>query len=1364
VTVRSRRRPKPVPVRVQAPQQTQRRVPVQSSSLGTAAAQAHGYKANPRKVQQVVRRQAVRERRAPAPRQSLSQQYVRDVQEERQPGSASSRGAEFRQRYEQTAKRVRIQRMEQRLNAKFDPRTGNFVRKVRRAILPDETAIIDPRTGHQSTDISAAARQGRVQWASSDTTAVALKVLDQTMRPTRAIAGGTEAALKGKSVGRAVTRGLVHNKGPLFGKVLRDAGLPKGAAGAAGFALDVASDPTTYVTGGAKGVAQRTAEKVARDTIRQVTENSARSAAQSAVQHAASRGASEAERRAAGQAARARVVQEAATPGSARHQALTQLGQRAGERAAARARGGKGAREGRGVTVRFAGADVPGVTRATERVGAGVKRVTPERVKRGGRTLVRQVSPAVHREGVDPRQFQLNRQAESRARALQANETTRHLYAAEILRKIPAARHDEFVDLVERRVPLKQVPEDLRTHVRDWHSAMRGASRVRRRAGVAEGVIGREPAVRAAPVRTSDVQGARKALGQERRRVARLRAEVEQARVSRDVAQGRSEILSRNVEGRRGELAAVRAGNPRARVEGRRAGGQVGVSQGDRALQVAERRLAAAENRLRLRTEESGAQKALARTERRRARRHAKTVQRRAGEAKGYFPHMREEDIEPTAATETARRVAMGGRVRTLRPGSSRGRAEKKPIAVQNPGRAEQGSSALSTNVPLVRATYGAQTAGAAARGEVFNSLRDMGRQVTKRNADIGENEAIYHFVPGKNPRPLDLHSREDQSLLDRYVSSAARGRGGVGQTKKGAVRVQGGVTGQLRVLDRQVADDAIKRMSLTRTEIGAGFDRAQGGFKLVATATPGFQIRNLIGDNAMAMLAQGHKLPANIVQGARATRRISQLERAAQEGRHLPRTTKTIKVAGRRMNLDDFVREAMREGIGRGGQRGQEIASFQRGLGAGGDVARGFGRTGRVRGAARAGRRVVTQSDAYRSAGRILRNREDMTRLATYKWARDQGMKPHDAASAAKAVHIDYGETTEAERVFFRRAAPFYTFTARALPFHVKALLKHPGRYAGIEKARQELALALGYGPDWQGDLPEYKQRAIPFTGPGKRALDASLPLNLLNQLPDPSRSIGWNLGNQGQFVAGQVTPFAKLPTELLANRSFFFRRDIQSDDRPLVAAPKWVKILPKREQRILGVQTITDRRTGKQVVGWYGRADYIAKSIPGFPALLQQLTTEGSLRSGRTGADKFLSATGVKVDPIDKRSVELYDLLKKSHDLDVRINALNQNVKNQGGRRSQSPEVRRLFAEQSKIDERIYGLSVARKDARPYKENTISNAAKARARAQVAGGRVRVDPQTQLLLREARQAAPQPKGQELEALLREARAAAGR
>jgi hypothetical protein len=528
-----------------------------------------------------------------------------------------------------------------------------------------------------------------------------------------------------------------------------------------------------------------------------------------------------------------------------------------------------------------------------------------------------------------------------------------------------------------------------------------------------------------------------------------------------------------------------------------------------------------------------------------------------------------------------------------------------------------------------------------------------------------------------------------------------------------GTVKVQRGAQGQYRILNERAVEDAVRRIEQGRTEIGAAFDRAQGTWKLIATGTPGFQVRNLIGDNVMAFLKQGRRLPANVVQGTRATRRVSQLERAQQQGRHLPRSTKTIKVGGERMNLDDFVREAMREGIGRGGQRGHEIQSFQRGEGAR-ELARGLGRAGRVR---QAGRRYVKQpvtgSRAWKFTGRALKNREDMTRLATYKWARDRGMSSEDAAMAAKSVHFDYGEVTEAERTFFRRAAPFYTFTARALPFHVKALLQHPGRFAGIEKARQELSGVFGMRDE---DLPEYKQRAIPFAGPGKRALDAALPLNLLNQVPDPGRSFGWNAANQGQFVAGQVTPFAKVPTELLANRSFFFRRDIQSDDRPRVAAPNWVKLLPKETQEMLGVQEITDRRSGKQVLGWHGRADYIAKSFPGLPVLLQQLTTEGSLRSGRTGTDKWLSATGVKVDPIDKQSVRLFELLNRSHELDVKINGLTQNRKNQGGMKSQNPEVRRLYAQQKRVDEQIWKLSKERGDKVPYRDTTVSKRAKAR------------------------------------------------
>ena len=86
-------------------------------------------------------------------------------------------------------------------------------------------------------------------------------------------------------------------------------------------------------------------------------------------------------------------------------------------------------------------------------------------------------------------------------------------------------------------------------------------------------------------------------------------------------------------------------------------------------------------------------------------------------------------------------------------------------------------------------------------------------------------------------------------------------------------------------------------------------------------------------------------------------------------------------------------------------------------------------------------------------------------------------------------------------------------------------------------------------------------------------------------------------------------------------------------------------------------------------------------------------------------------------------------------------------------------SAETRALYAEQGKLDEEIYRLSVKRGDKNPYKSNVLSNAAKARANADP---NAPADPETEKLLREARSAAPAQSGRELELLLREARAAA--
>jgi hypothetical protein len=91
------------------------------------------------------------------------------------------------------------------------------------------------------------------------TLAPAVSVLNQTLRPVHAIAGATDAAITGKNPASAAKRGLLHNKGPTFSTVLKHVGAPKVIRTPAGFVLDVALDPTTYITGGTGSAAKKIA-------------------------------------------------------------------------------------------------------------------------------------------------------------------------------------------------------------------------------------------------------------------------------------------------------------------------------------------------------------------------------------------------------------------------------------------------------------------------------------------------------------------------------------------------------------------------------------------------------------------------------------------------------------------------------------------------------------------------------------------------------------------------------------------------------------------------------------------------------------------------------------------------------------------------------------------------------------------------------------------------------------------------------------------------------------------------------------------------------------------------------------------------
>jgi hypothetical protein len=1001
-------------------------------------------------------------------------------------------------------------------------------------------------TGQADIADSRAERRRRIDAAlrdprrSQQANVPALAILNETLRPIHAVAGATDATLKGKSPAAAVKKGLIDNEGPLFGQVLRDAGVPKGIAGPAGFVLDVALDPTTYVSFGTSTVAREAARR-------------------------------------AGAAAARKALRAGLKPERAKA-----LGDVAAKRAAA------GVSEARGVAVKFAGKRVPGTVRPTAAAGRAVSRVTPQRVKRAGAAVRRQVNPRVAPAGVDRAQYAASRQAERESRASRSQLLRRSQEKARLLReRIGPEDHALVIGALERG-SLRGLPDRLHVPARELRDELRYQARVRRQAGVSQG------------------------------------------RIDRRSAKGVPE------------------------------------------------------------------------------------------NARGYFPHVSAE------ALEAPRGAPLSG-TRSLKPGSAKGRSDRRRLDVINAERAAKGEPKLSENVPLVAANYGAETAGAVATSQVVRELARIGTRVGPKTK-LRDGESVYRIVGGKRPVKLDpvkdagelkrvargpAQSRvpEAQAAARKAAAKAKAAGKSAAEVKEAARRahrkkLKSAPGGQYVVLSDHVVEDALGRLTDQRSETGRAFDLVQGKWKRIATGTPGFHIRNMVGDTQMAYLAQpGQKLPRNTVAAGRALKRQTQREATQRRGfRPAGRTDKAIRLAGARVNLDDFLDDAVRSGVIRSGQVGRELEEFRHGSSAAVKLRPRDLRTGKF-------------ISAGRALNRAFQNREDLMRLSTYKYGLEQGLSRREAADLSMAFHIDYGDITSFERVFARRAAPFWTFTARALPIHVRALVQKPGKFAAIEKARQETAQAFGLRPNWQEDLPEYKQRAIPFgikVGGRGVALDAALPINLLNELPT-TLALGDYGAELRKFLLGLSSPAIKIPYETEANRSLFFRRDIQSPDYPLVAAPSWASKLPAPVRKRLGiVDDYVDRKSGKKVPGWPGRVDYYFKAVPGLPYLFNQLATEGSLRSGREGWMKVPSALGVKADPIDPVTTRIFELLDKSRELNTKINALGQRGK-KGGRASQSPEVRALHAASDAIDLEIYKLSVRRKDAMPLRESQVPKAKRA-------------------------------------------------
>lgn len=481
----------------------------------------------------------------------------------------------------------------------------------------------------------------------------------------------------------------------------------------------------------------------------------------------------------------------------------------------------------------------------------------------------------------------------------------------------------------------------------------------------------------------------------------------------------------------------------------------------------------------------------------------------------------------------------------------------------------------------------------------------DLPKVLAHSHLKARENVAVANYwrKVSKTGRPLNRQTAKDIDLTDEMVFEVTpRGLEPLvlkGNDKapdmKAIAAAADGPAGKHVILSRDKYERLLAETAgESRVPLGKTLDRAQGAWKTAVTTTPGFHVRNLVGDSLNAYTADTTTRAFGQARGLL----VSKAHRNKAERTMLSPadTSKTITIGGKQFTHREFIREAEQHGAIDQGFMAAEVGS-----------------------------------QANRSPGRIMRGlqyREDLPRLATYVSARERGMSPSEAAGHVAAHHFDYGDLTRTEKNIRRYGVPFWTFFARNTRLQATKVITRPGKSATLAKVMEESAKAAGFKDydSFAEQLPDSQQRGLPIPikmGGKVISWTYTPPATDLNALSANPKDFAQN-------VASRITA-AKLAAELYANYSVFFQGPIERENAKLVPAPSILGDLPESVRDRLGVHEFRDKRRG-MIWGWPGKLDYVARQLPQTNLLIQSLTPVPGSR-GKSGAQSAIgTATGFR------------------------------------------------------------------------------------------------------------------------------------
>lgn len=173
--------------------------------------------------------------------------------------------------------------------------------------------------------------------------------------------------------------------------------------------------------------------------------------------------------------------------------------------------------------------------------------------------------------------------------------------------------------------------------------------------------------------------------------------------------------------------------------------------------------------------------------------------------------------------------------------------------------------------------------------------------------------------------------------------------------------------------------------------------------------------------------------------------------------------------------------------------------------------------------------------------------NIEDFVRLQSYLGNIRKGLDDAAAGRLTRKVHFDYSDMTPFEKNVMRRLVPFYTFARKNLPFQVEQLIRHPSNIG--------VPLKLADNVNRGSYIPEYLQNDLSF----KVGNEENGTQRFVSSLGLPFEEFGHikmngglpNVGKTLMNYMGTMTPLIKGPLEQLFDTQFHTGRKL-SDLHP--------------------------------------------------------------------------------------------------------------------------------------------------------------------------------------------------------------------